>query len=229
VTVDEPRIEPFGDAAILITLGERTDPELTAQARAVSRAIEELRATNPALGRAVPAHASVLVPVDPLRDDPIAAAARLRPTVEDALAGYGAGEDRPGDRPPIEIPVRYGGEDGPDLHEVAAAIGGTAADVVELHATATYRVLFLGFAPGFAYLGPVPPPLAIPRRASPREQIPPGSVAIAGGQTAVYPRRMPGGWHLIGRTDAILWAIDRPNPSLLAPGDRVRFVPLNPA
>jgi inhibitor of KinA len=163
------------------------------------------------------------VPIDPLGDDPVAAGERLRPIVEDMAAAPSADLDR--DRI-VEIPVRYGGQDGPDLEAVAATIGRSVSDVIGLHVTATYRVLFLGFAPGFAYLGPVPEPLALPRRASPRELVPAGSVAIAGGQTAVYPRRMPGGWHLIGRTDAVLWAIDRREPSLLAAGDRVRFVPV---
>ena len=97
--------------------------------------------------------------------------------------------------------------------------------VVELHSSGRYRALFLGFAPGFAYLGPLPSGLVVPRRATPRTHVPAGSVAIAGGYTAVYPGQSAGGWHLLGRTDAALWDPFRDPPALLAPGDIVRFVP----
>ena len=126
------------------------------------------------------------------------------------------------------IAVRYGGADGPDLDEVAALHGLRPSDVVDLHAGATYRVFFLGFAPGFAYLGPLPAELVTPRRATPRERVPAGSVAIAGEQTGVYPFETPGGWQLIGRTEERLWDLDpdRRSPALLQPGDSVRFRPL---
>ena len=127
--------------------------------------------------------------------------------------------------PPIEIAVRYGGADGPDLEAVADLHGLRPADVADLHASAPYRVLFLGFAPGFGYLAGLPPSLSTPRRASPRERVPAGSVGIAGEQTAVYPLAMPGGWQLIGRTDAVLFDPTRDPPALLRPGAAVRFVP----
>ncbi len=137
----------------------------------------------------------------------------------------GAGTS-PDDGIDIEIPVRYGGVDGPDLDEVAALLGMRPQDVVDLHAAARYRVLFLGFAPGFGYLGGLPEQLATPRRASPRERVPAGSVGIAGRQTAVYPLAMPGGWQLIGRTDTILFDPAKPEPALFRPGASVRFVPI---
>ena len=127
--------------------------------------------------------------------------------------------------PALEISVRYGGADGPDLADVAARHGLTPADVVELHAGARYRVLFLGFAPGFAYMGGLPAAIATPRRPTPRERVPAGSVGIAGEQTGVYPLAMPGGWNLIGRTDARLFDPDRSQPALFRPGAVVRFVP----
>jgi KipI family sensor histidine kinase inhibitor len=107
---------------------------------------------------------------------------------------------------------------------VAEELSLRPAEVVAIHVAVTYRVFLLGFAPGFAYLGTVSPRLALPRRATPRSQVPPGSVAIAGAQTAVYPFAMPGGWHLLGRTDVRLWDATADRPSRLVPGDRVRFV-----
>jgi KipI family sensor histidine kinase inhibitor len=133
----------------------------------------------------------------------------------------------PGPAPagPVEIAARYGGPDGPDLELVAEAHRLSPASVIELHAGATYRVLFLGFAPGFAYLDGLPPELATPRRSTPRERVPAGSIGIAGRQTAVYPLSMPGGWNLIGRTDVTLFDASLERPARLAPGDTVRFVP----
>ena len=133
--------------------------------------------------------------------------------------------DPPPDAPLHELPVRYGGDDGPDLESVAEEVGHSPADVVELHAATTYEVLFLGFAPGFAYLGELEPPLVVPRLATPRPRVPAGSVAIAGPMTAVYPHASAGGWRLLGRTDALLFDPGATPPARLRPGDRVRFVP----
>ncbi|MCC8248962.1 5-oxoprolinase subunit PxpB [Saccharothrix luteola] len=120
----------------------------------------------------------------------------------------------------VVIEVHY---DGPDLDLVAETAGLTAAEVVELHTGAEYRVAFCGFAPGFAYLTGLPEPLRQPRLDSPRTRVPAGSVGVAGEFTAAYPRATPGGWRLIGRTDAPLFDPRRPTPALLTPGDRVRF------
>ena len=217
-------IEPFGDAALLVSFGSTVDPGLAARAQAVAAAIQRARATLPAIGRAVPAHASVLVPFDPLAislEDAIGAA-------RSALGEAGGSADRlgPDATAEIEIPVRYGGSDGPDLDAVAELHGLRPGEVVELHTAARYRVLFLGFAPGFGYLGGLPPALVTPRRASPRERVPAGSVGIAGTQTGVYPLAMPGGWQLIGRTERVLFDADRDPPALFRPGATVRFVPV---
>ncbi|MCE6995767.1 allophanate hydrolase subunit 1 [Saccharothrix sp. S26] len=120
----------------------------------------------------------------------------------------------------VVIEVRY---DGPDLDLVAETAGLTTTEVVELHTGADYRVAFCGFAPGFAYLTGLPEPLRQPRLDSPRTKVPAGSVGVAGEFTAAYPRATPGGWRLIGRTDAPLFDPRRPTPALLTPGDRVRF------
>jgi KipI family sensor histidine kinase inhibitor len=221
-------IAPFGDAAILITLAgpagdvtdaaaDETEFELAARAQAIAAILDEARAATRGLGRAIPAAGSVLLPFDPLAfelDDAIGLGRRATARAEAAAAGPDAGPaDR--DEPSIDVPVHYGGDDGPDL-----------ADVVELHAGARYRVLFLGFSPGFGYLGGVPSAIATPRRPSPRDRVPAGSIGIAGRQTAIYPRSMPGGWQLIGRTELVLFDPDRVQPALLRPGAAVRFVPV---
>ena len=174
-------------------------------------------------GVPVPAYDSVLVPFDPDRLEPAEAEARLRACIAIAL-------DR--DRAAVtgrlhRIPARYGGADGPDLDAVAERLGLGPAQVVELHASVEYRVFVLGFAPGFGYLGRLPSELRAPRHDQPRPRVPAGSVAIAGWQTAIYPSSTPGGWHLIGRTDAVMWDARRSEPALLAAGDRVRFEPVS--
>ncbi|WP_414163164.1 5-oxoprolinase subunit PxpB [Superficieibacter sp. BNK-5] len=125
----------------------------------------------------------------------------------------------------IEIPVVYGGEQGPDLHEVARHSGLTPRQVVELHASVDYVVWFLGFQPGFPYLGGLPEQLITPRRAEPRLLVPAGSVGVGGAQTGIYPLPTPGGWQLIGTTPQALFDPAKSEPVLLRPGDSVRFVP----
>ncbi|WP_041609506.1 5-oxoprolinase subunit PxpB [Tolumonas auensis] len=124
----------------------------------------------------------------------------------------------------IEIPVCYDGEYGPDLGDIAAHTGLTPEEVVRLHSEAEYTVFFIGFQPGFAYLGGMPEQLTTPRRASPRQAVPAGSVAIGGAQTGVYPKTSPGGWQILGHTDVVLFDPTRDKPSLWMPGDRVKFV-----
>ena len=123
--------------------------------------------------------------------------------------------------PLVEVPVVYDGE---DLAEVAELSGLSEEELIARHLQSEYRVAFCGFAPGFAYLVGGDPALRVPRRHSPRTAVPAGSVALADEFTGVYPREMPGGWQLIGRTDAVLWDLDRDPPALLPPGTRVRFV-----
>jgi KipI family sensor histidine kinase inhibitor len=125
-----------------------------------------------------------------------------------------------------EIPVRYGGADGPDLAAVASATGLSEEAVVRLHTSAVYRVFMLGFLPGFAYMAPLDPRIVLPRLGTPRARVPAGSVAIAERQTAIYPMESPGGWHLIGRTDVRPVQPEKGDPFLFKPGDQVRFTVL---
>ncbi|EIC84481.1 5-oxoprolinase subunit PxpB [Serratia sp. M24T3] len=125
----------------------------------------------------------------------------------------------------IEIPVVYGGKGGPDLSGVASHTGMTPSQVVECHSGAEYIVYFLGFQPGFPYLGGMPDVLATPRHSEPRLSVPAGTVGIGGGQTGIYPLITPGGWQLIGHTPLSMFDPDSRLPTLLRPGDRVRFVP----
>jgi inhibitor of KinA len=126
----------------------------------------------------------------------------------------------------IDVPVTYGGAAGPDLDKVATALGLAPAELVAIHTAEVYRVMMIGFTPGFPYIGPLPDRLQVPRLTTPRAAVPAGSVAIAAGLTGIYPARLPGGWHLIGRTDLLLFDPAATPPATLEPGDGVRFVPL---
>lgn len=216
-----PRILPFGEDAFLVSFGDEVDAGLAHRARACAREVEALRAADPRWGPPVAAAASVLVPFDPLALDAADAAARLA-----GIAAHARGAPPGGPAAArVEMPVRYGGPDGPDLASVADQLGVHTDEVVAAHAAAELEVLFLGFAPGFAYLGPLPDALVVPRLSTPRTAVPAGSVAIAGRCSAVYPQDSPGGWRIIGRADLRLFDPSADPPARLRPGDRVRFVP----
>lgn len=139
--------------------------------------------------------------------------------VSEALPGWSAdGTGNPG--PLVRVPVRY---DGPDLEVVAAHWGCTSEEVVRFHTSVELLAAFTGFAPGFSYLAGLPVERAVPRLASPRARVPAGSVALADTWCGIYPTSSPGGWLLLGTTDAPLWDVERAQPALLAPGTRVRF------
>jgi KipI family sensor histidine kinase inhibitor len=221
----EVRIEPLGESAVLVTLGDAIEPGLAALARALAAAVEAARPEGEApFGRPVPAYASVLVPFDPVA---LSVAEAIQAVAGIVAAGRQATDEAAGATGRlVEIPVRYGGVGGPDLEDVAGLHGLRADEVVEVHASVEYEAFFLGFAPGFAYLGPVPASIATPRLDVPRPRVPAGSVAIGGAQTAVYPTETPGGWRLIGRTEVRPWDATREEPALIRPGDRVRFLPV---
>jgi KipI family sensor histidine kinase inhibitor len=212
----------LGDSALLVDIGlaDETDGAalLAANARALALADTVRAAHCTGVRDIVPAMASVTIHLDPLRAD----VAALHALIEHAMR---AAPDRsPRDVPVIDVPVTYGGADGPDLATVAAATGLAPDEVVARHAAVEYRVCYLGFLPGFPYLGLVDERLRLPRRATPRSRVAAGSVAIADRFSGIYPTTSPGGWHIIGRTALPLFDVTATPPARLMPGDRVRFV-----
>jgi inhibitor of KinA len=216
---ESARIEAASDQALLVYFGS----EVTLPAHEQVRKFLRLLEAEPIAGvrNLHPAYCSVLVDFDALKFTH----AELKATLWDYLQRLDA-ILVPVPRE-VEVPTCYGGEFGPDLDGVARLHGITVTQVIELHSSVTYVVYFLGFVPGFAYLGVLPRAIETPRLASPRRSTPPGSVGIAGNQTAVYPFATPGGWRLIGRTPVAMFRPDRRGMSLLNIGDRVRFTPIS--
>jgi KipI family sensor histidine kinase inhibitor len=199
----EVQVLPCGDRALLVEVAGL--PEVAA----VRTALE--RAPLPGQRDLVPAARTVLVVLDRAPSD--LDAATLRRLDPSASASAAAGKS-------LELPVVF---DGADLADVAELTGRSVAALVEALTTAELTVAFGGFAPGFGYLSGLPEELHVPRRATPRTRVPAGSVALAGPFAGVYPQASPGGWQLVGRTDAVLFDVDRDPPALLVPGTAVRF------
>jgi len=215
------RFQWASDQSLLVYFGQK----ITVQAHQQVRKLLRLLELEPIAGvrNLHPAYCSLLVKFDGLRLRHDEVEAILRRYLE-RLEEIKLPEPRL-----VEIPVCYGEEFGPDLAEVCAIHGLTPAQAIELHASAEYLVYFLGFVPGFAYLGELPEALVTPRLAVPRRRVPAGSVGIAGNQTGVYPFSTPGGWRLIGRTPVAMFRDEREGLSLLSIGDRVRFAPISEA
>ncbi|WP_411148939.1 5-oxoprolinase subunit PxpB [Streptomyces sp. A30] len=203
------RALPVGDGALLVEVASGEE------AQALHAELLRRRAEGSlSVREIVPAARTVLLDglADPARLASELSATQLPPTP-------------PRTHDVVELPVRY---DGPDLADVAALWGVGEAEVARIHASTEFRVAFCGFAPGFGYLAGLPSRYDVPRRATPRTAVPAGSVGLAGPYTGVYPRSSPGGWQLIGTTDAVLWDHARVPAALLSPGTRVRFVPVGP-
>jgi len=216
---DCARFQPASDQSLLVYFGQQITPEGHQRVMRLLRLLE----SEPVSGirNLHPAYCSLLIKFDALKLGHDDLKVMLRPYL-DRLEDVHLPEPRQ-----VEVPVCYGGEYGPDLNEVAAMHGITPAQVIELHSAVTYEVYFLGFVPGFAYLGELPAALVMPRLATPRRRVPAGSVGIAGIQTGVYPFATPGGWRLLGRTSIKMFRPDRDEMSLLSIGDRVRFTPVS--
>ena len=214
VTADgglSPRVLSAGDGAVLLEFASAE------QVGAAHRRLLTVR--PPGVGELVPAARTILVSYDPDAVSPDEIRACVCSASPAQAAPSGAGET-------VRIPVRY---EGADLEDLGALLGMGAAELVRLHTEPEYVVAFCGFSPGFAYLTGLDPRLRLPRLAEPRTRVPAGSVAIADEFTGVYPAESPGGWRLLGVTDAVMWDVRRDPPALLAPGTRVRFEAVEPS
>jgi inhibitor of KinA len=203
-----------GDTALVVEFGDRVDRAVSERVLRLSAAVRA--ASIPGVIETVPTYRSLMILHDPLAID----SAGLIAKVEALLHGAGsaAKESRF-----WQIPACYDGPHAPDLADVAQRTGLSEADVIELHSSAVFHVYMIGFSPGFPYMGDLPQSLVLPRRTDPRVKVPAGSIAIAAGQTAIYPVESPGGWHLIGATPVRLFDVRWPQPALFAAGDKVRF------
>jgi KipI family sensor histidine kinase inhibitor len=210
-----PLIQPLGDAALVVRFGERLDDEANRKALALAQRLEA--ADLPGIAEIVPNLVSVFVGYDPAATTLRALSGEIALLVEQA----GAQPARPADH---AIAVRFGGEAGPDLDTVAAALGMGPDRFLAAHNGHGLRVLAIGFAPGFAYCGFHGPELHLPRRTSVRPMVPAGSVLFAAGQTAIAATPIPTGWNVIGRTDFRGFdPADEARPVRLKPGDSVHF------
>ena len=210
------RLVALGDSCIAIQFEPGIDPIVNARCVALAAMVQQLALRG--VRDVVPGYDAVTVHFDPRAIDRRALGEQVSALAASANPAAEAGARV------VEVPVSYGGAAGPDLADVAAYARGTEADVIRLHGAVSYRVYMLGFLPGFAYMGPVDPRIAMPRLATPRLRVAAGSVGIAGLQTGIYPCETPGGWRIIGRTPLALFDLSRAEPFLLKAGDRVRFV-----
>jgi len=210
---------PLGQTSFQISFGDSIDIAVNRRVHAACRVLRD--AALPGVVNLVPAYATLTVLLDPLAvllgRISLSALQEQLPALLSAVDEHGFTPRR------IELPVRY---DGPDLARVSAHTGLPVPEIIRRHSAVVYHVYFLGFSPGFAYLGGLDPHLATPRLDTPRVQVPAGSVAIGGSQTAVYPQATPGGWNLIGRCPEPLFNLQSDMPCRLQPGDQVVFVPL---
>jgi KipI family sensor histidine kinase inhibitor len=217
LTTTRLRAHPLGDSAVTVVFGSERSPELL---RRIHSAARSLAAANiPHVHDIVPAYLALTAYYDSLQTNYDELAARLL----DACERDTSSDENIARSHQHRIPVRY---DGVDLETVAAATRLSREEVIALHSARTYAVDLLGFVPGFAYLSELDAALQLPRRPQPRPRVAAGSVAIAAAQTAVYPLDTPGGWHIIGTTQTVLFDATRGKPALLSPGDTVRFEPI---
>lgn len=214
----ETSVTPLGDRALVLDIVGVDNATARDVVRCLQAAVHAH--AQPAITAMVPAIRTLTVHYDPLRISYDALCGQLDATVQSLVVT----PEPP--RPPIVIPVCYGGDFGPDLAHLASVHGVGADEIIERHSAGEYVVAMIGFLPGFPYLEGLDPSLHTPRRAEPRTAVPAGSVGIGGSSTGVYPFISPGGWHLIGRTPRRLFSSRRMQPSLLLAGDHVRFTPI---
>ena len=221
------RIFPLGDSALTVEFGTHISLELNEKALALAAYFEQH--PFPGFIEAVPAYSSTTLFFDV---GEVRASSPDFPTAFDAVKHLAVNAEKTSKKVlqrsqrEVEIPVDFGKASAPDLAIVAEANALSSENVIEIFIAARYRVFMLGFLPGFAYMGEVDDRIATPRRKTPRVTVPKGSVGIAGNQTGIYSLDSPGGWQIIGRTDVPMFISNAANPSLLQPGDTVRFVPV---
>lgn len=215
-----PRFLACGDSALSIDFGNVIDATVNAEVMALDQALAA--AALPGVIECVPTYRALMVHFDPVATDYAVLCTSIRALVEHATA-----LDAPARR--WRVPVAYGGEFGVDLDSMAKHAVLSPAAFIDAHAAPVYRVMMIGFLPGFAYLGELPPALARPRRDSPRPRIPAASISIGGAQTAIGSVEGPSGWHLIGRTPALSFKPDRDPVFLFGPGDEIVFAPVSSA
>ncbi len=213
----KPKIVALGDSAILVRLGDEIDIKTNQHVHALAN----LLATSSISGiiETVPAYATLLVHYDPL----ILSFAQIKDHLRAKISQAEVTTSRPPRR--VEVPVRYGGESGPDLESVASHCGLQVEDVIRIHSEKIYTVYMMGFTPGYPYMGKLDDALVMPRLDTPRTRVPAGTVAIAGSQTGIYSVESPGGWNLIGWTPLKLFDLESDSPFLFSPGDEVKFIP----
>ena len=202
------QLTPLGDGAIRVSFTSKTDIAALEKATGIARALGE--ACLPGVTDIVPAYATITVHYDPVKVPAGAGSPsdRMMALIEAAAAAASTRKNKGGRE--VVVPVCYGGEHGPDIADVAKHAKISEAEVIKLHSGALYRVAALGFSPGFPYLTGLPSKLHMPRKATPRTEVPAGSVGIGAAQTGVYPLATPGGWSLIGRTPLRLFRPEEP-------------------
>jgi inhibitor of KinA len=210
------RVSFPGDSCLSVAFDEIIDPAINARCVALAAALERGRTAG--IRDIVPWFHTVTVHFDPLNVNRDALAADVQRAMRQSAVPAAD------EMTPLDIPVHYGAEYGPDLSDVAAFGDCSEADVIRLHSDAVYRVYMLGFLPGFAYLGSVDRRIAMPRLDTPRVRVAAGSVGIAGIQTGIYPVDSPGGWRIIGRAAVKTFDLTRSTPSLFKAGQRVKFI-----
>ena len=214
------RFLPAGDRALVVDFGDRVDRALSAQVVQLSQDVRAL--AKEGVLTTVPTFRSLLVHYDPMRTS----GAKLAESIRGLLTRPKRHE---ASRKLWRLPACYAPQFAPDLADVAQRIGLSGDEVIARHSATQFHVYMVGFLPGFPYMGDLPAALHLPRRVDPRVRVPAGSVAIAASLTAVYVIESPGGWHLIGSTPAKLFDATWERPSLFAPGDQVRFDPVDVA
>ncbi len=208
-------LKPLGDSALLITLGDEINLSVNQRVHALVALLD-----LPGILETVPSYATLLIHYDPLTLTYSQLADWLRPRLDSVDSASTRAPRR------IDVPTIYGGASGADLEAVAASRALSTADVIRIHSGRDYLVYMMGFTPGFPYMGTLDDSIITPRLETPRTLVPAGTVAIAGAQTGIYPFASPGGWNLIGWTPLKLFDPASENPFLFAPGDTVRFIPI---